>query len=593
MLAADLAVVELAPVEIAEPEMCQVAELEVQSDVGGQAETGEQAEVLDLDLTEIPVDVIDSETADPLPEAKAEIDVDEATETLAHDLGDPVDGTDGFFGSIDADNPSQSFAFSPTEDGMIDIVVASSFGDAETRLAVSNSGGDVVASTMTEQLDGFQTLSFEGEAGEAYQLTVGSEDGAEGYFQVTVEHNEIPEPIDLHVDTIGVDSTELDFVDDVTDVSGELELAGDVDTFRFTADSNGQIALGLAELNSENATELQVQVLNVDGEAITRGITNENVGISFDVEAGSEYFIAINAGEGQDGSYRLDVSLEADVIEPEVEPVVDQDLEPISEPVVGEDVDGDAVNAEVVNEEVVNQEVVNEGVVDEDIVDEDIVDEDIVDEGAVGEGAVGEDVVDAEECLDEEIVDEVAAEFTELEFVDGVATATGDLEAGIEGDSFQFVAPADGEVSLELTATSEGNAADAAVAVLDANNDPVVDGSTNDDVGVLFDVVEGGQYSVSVDSLNDVPASYELTALLTISETEDVSPADDLVDPVDESIDSDVAEVGNSIDDLIDEEREVCFTDLESENEVVDSFFAEFNPDSIFQMDRGFEIRRS
>jgi hypothetical protein len=504
LLAADFAVIELAPVEISEPEMCQVAELEVQSDVE------DQAEVLDLDSTEFPVDVIDGDEADLQPVVEAEAEVETGTEDVvevevdvespAHDLGDPVDGTDGFFGSIDAENPSQSFTITPSEAGMIDIVVASSFGDSETRMDVTNSNGGVVASTMAEELSGFQMLSFEAEAGETYHLDVSSEDGGAGLFQVTVEHNEIAEPVDLHADSIGEDSTEILFNDGASELGGELELEGDIDTFRFTADSNGKISLGLAELNAENATELQVQVFDGAGEAITRGVTNETVGISFDVECDGEYFLAVSAGENQTGSYQLDMNLEADVVEAEPEVVVDQPV-------------------------------------------------------------------------DEIVVDEVVDATTEL----------------------------------ELAAESQDTAADASVEVLGSDSTPVVEGTTNDDVGVLFDVVEGDSYQVRVDSINDIPATYELTLSLTETEaspvvdsvdevetTDDTEPVEDLVvvDPVDESSElGDVAE-GDSIDDLIDEEMEVCFTDLEGENGEVDSFFAEFNPDSIFTMDNGFELRR-
>ncbi len=504
LLAADFAVIELAPVEISEPEMCQVAELEVQSDVE------DQAEVLDLDSTEFPVDVIDGDEADLQPVVEAEAEVETGTEDVvevevdvespAHDLGDPVDGTDGFFGSIDAENPSQSFTITPSEAGMIDIVVASSFGDSETRMDVTNSNGGVVASTMAEELSGFQMLSFEAEAGETYQLDVSSEDGGEGLFQVTVEHNEIAEPVDLHADSIGEDSTEILFNDGASELGGELELAGDIDTFRFTADSNGKISLGLAELNAENATELQVQVFDGAGEAITRGVTNETVGISFDVECDGEYFLAVSAGENQTGSYQLDMNLEADVVEAEPEVVVDQPV-------------------------------------------------------------------------DDVVVDEVVDATTEL----------------------------------ELAAESQDTATDASVEVLGSDSTPVVEGATNDDVGVLFDIVEGDSYQVRVDSINDIPATYELTLSLTETEaspvvdsvdevetTDDTEPVEDLVvvDPVDESSElGDVAE-GDSIDDLIDEELEVCFTDLEGENDEVDSFFAEFNPDSIFTMDNGFELRR-
>lgn len=529
LLAADCAVVDLVPVEIAEPEVCQVAEPEVESEV-------DQSEVLDLDSTEISVDAIDAEIQNV--DTAAEVGVDAAVvgendvdagveaeiEPEVLNLGDPVDGTDGFFGAIDADSPTQSFSITPSEAGTLDIVVASSFGDAETRLEVTDSDGASIASSLPEELGGFQVLSLDVEAGENYELTVSSDLGAEGYFQVTVGHRETPEPVDVHADTIGEDSTELEFVDGVAGLSGELEQTGDIDTFRFTPESNGQISLNLTELDSENATELQVQVLDGDGEAITRGITNETVGISFSVEGGSEYFLAVSAGEDQIGSYQLDADLEIEVGEPDVEIVVDQH------------------------------------------------------------------------------VDETGSDATELEFVAGVATVAGELETAVDSDAFQFVAPADGEVELVLIATSEDNAAEASVEVFDGSNESVVAGITNDDVGIVFDVAAGDSIQVLVDSVNDIPASYELTLTLTESDAseaidpiDEIDPIDDIVfdESLEESVElDDVFEV-DSVDDLIDEEVEVCFTDLGAENALVDSVFAEFDPDSVFSADGSYELRRS
>ena len=529
LLAADFSVVELAPVEVVEPQVYHVAEPEIQSEV-------DQSEVLDLDSTEISVDAIDAEIQNV--DTAAEVGVDAAVagendvdagveaeiEPEVLNLGDPVDGTDGFFGAIDADSPTQSFSITPSEAGTLDIVVASSFGDAETRLEVTDSDGASIASSLPEELGGFQVLSLDVEAGENYELTVSSDLGAEGYFQVTVGHRETPEPVDVHADTIGEDSTELEFVDGVAGLSGELEQTGDIDTFRFTPESNGQISLSLTELDSENATELQVQVLDGDGEVITRGITNETVGISFSVEGGSEYFLAVSAGEDQIGSYQLDADLEVEVGEPDVEIVVDQH------------------------------------------------------------------------------VDETGSDATELEFVAGVATVAGELETAVDSDAFQFVAPADGEVELVLIATSEDNAAEASVEVFDGSNESVVAGITNDDVGIVFDVAAGDSIQVLVDSVNDIPASYELTLTLTESDASEAIDPIDEIDPIDdivfdgaleESVElDDVFEV-DSVDDLIDEEVEVCFTDLGAENALVDSVFAEFDPASVFSADGSYELRRS
>jgi len=476
LLAADLSVVDLAPVENLEPETCQMAELETQGDVDDQTET------LDLETTEV--------------------QNEDQVERSTHDLGDPVDGTDGFFGSIDAENPSQTLTFSPTEDGMVDVVVASSFGDAETRLSVTDSNGDVVASTMTEELSGFQVLSFEADAGETFELTVGSEEGADGYFQVTVEHNEIPEPVDLHADSIGEDSTVIEFVDGASELTGDIELAGDIDTFRFTADSSGEVSLKLAELNAGNATELQVQVLDADGELMTRGITNETVGISFDVEAGSEYFIAVSAGEGQTGTFQMDMNLEA---------------EPIDDSIADEVADaGDVADTD----ETVELDDVESG----DVSAEDV---------------VADPVVDSEP----EVVDEMCDE----------------------------------------------------VDVVDPETDVVVE---NED-SIPVDVIEAVEDTTVATDVEDIPEDFDPTDIAVDSEIEDeelvVEVADGVVDvdlPIDDSVNDDPSTDFEPIDELIDDEMEVCFSDLDGELDFVDSFFAEFDPASVFTVNDRYELRR-
>lgn len=523
LLAADLSVIDLAPVETFAPEMCQVADAETQGDIE------EQSETLDLDTTEV------QDESDTQVEIEVETEVDPSVqiETSAQNLGDPVDGVDGFFGSIDAENPSQTLSFSPSESGLIDVVVASSFGDAETRLEVSNSSGEVVAATTTEDLSGFQTLSFEAEAGEAFELNVSSEDGVEGYFQVTVGHSDIPEPVDLHVDSVGEDSTPLEFVDGSSELTGELELAGDVDTFRFTPDASGTVALNLAELNSENSTELEVGITDADGQQLTRGITNETVGVSFNVEAGNEYFIAVSAGEGQTGSFSLSLTLEADVVDADdtgpgtVQDETD-DLEPVDVDVdVDVDADADADGALVV--------------------------EDSVDDG--GEPIVVDDAADLADVEDVSDVDESDSVIDEVAIESDADAEPVDVGTDVESE----VA---GQIPVEIVDSSE------AIPVND-----VVD---------------------------DIPESFELDVDLVDVADQDDDPVDVIVDEVanvdlpidDTAIDVDAADEFDSIDEFINEELEVCFTDLEGEIDFVDSFFAQFDPASIFTVSDRYELRR-
>jgi len=522
LLAADLSVIDLAPAETFEAETCQVADAETQGDIE------EQSETLDLDTTEVQGEL--NTQVEEIVESDVGVEVDpaEQLESSVQNLGDPVDGVDGFFGAIDAENPSQTLSFSPSESGLIDVVVASSFGDAETRLEVTNSNGDVVAATTTEELSGFQTLSFEAEAGEAFELNVSSEDGVEGYFQVTVSHSDIPEPVDLHADSVGEDSTPLEFVDGSSELTGELELAGDVDTFRFTPDASGTVALNLAELNPENSTELEVGIIDADGQQLTRGITNETVGVSFDVEAGNEYFIAVSAGEGQAGSFSLSLTLEADVVDSEdSEPEVVVDETDDSEPVeVDVDVDADATD--------------------------DVVVEDSVDEGS--------DPVVVDDATDLADVDDVS----DVDEVDNVID-----EVAIDSDTDAEPVDAGTDVESEL------------------------------DGQIPVEIVDSADELPVNDVVDDIPESFELDVDVVDVADQDDDPVDVIVDeladvdlPIDDTVDGDDVLEFDSIDEFINEELEVCFTDLGDEIDFVDSFFAQFDPASIFSVSDRYELRR-
>jgi hypothetical protein len=504
LLAADF-VAELLPSDFAPPEQCEVASVTDVNEVAVESEFNETEIVVGnedaaFDEFESNNDV-ESQTSVGLGEADDSTDgeIGEETAPTVRDLGDPVDGTDGFFGTIDGETPVQTFSMTPSEDGLIDIVVASSFGDAETKLEITDSDGSMVAASSTENLDGFQKLTFEVAAGQAYQLEVSSEDGASGLFQVTVSHSDLPEPqapTDLHANEIGSESTLLEFVDGVSELTGDLETVDDVDTFRFVADGNGRAELQLAETDADSSTELAVEVFSSDAESVARGVTNENVGISFSIESGSEYFIAINAGEGQTGLWELAMTLD-------IEARDDVPTEP-------------------------SDDHPNE---------------------------LGEDT-------------------SQIVFEDGVAVITGQLETAKDVDVFQFTATGDGVADLDMAAVSESHAVEASVTVFDSETQQVVSGTTNDDVGIVFEVVEGANYQILVDSLNDLPASYELAISLSSSENVSVAP-DDAENEV-EDIDWELAD---AVEDVlnVDEELEICFAEAsegESEEATVDEVFA-------------------
>ena len=584
LLAADVALtVDLASIESAEPEICQVCEVQTV----GESESEGQVEELDLDSTALETDVsVATEIAIDNTDAVAE-----TSDDAIHDLGDPADGTDGFFGSIDAENSSQQFSFSPSEEGIVDIVVASSFGDAETRIEVTNSSGEMVVSTINEELDGFQQVSFEADAGENYLLTVSSDVGTEGLFQVTVGHSEL---VDQHADTIGESSTELSLIDSTATLDGELETAGDIDTFRFTADADGRATLGLAELDADNATELSVQVLDSAGEQVSRGITNETLGISFDVEAGSEYFISVNAAEGETGSYRIDLSVEADVIESETEPVVEDDIVDevvddsttddaevvgeVDETVTETEPSGDVEIVDELIEEVVDETEVVDSTEDTELVDstEDAELIDSTDEAELVEAIDDSEVADSTEETDL-VSEEQTTEEETVEVVDsGDATLTDDTTSGDELASSEE-ASLETDVDAELqadTAVTEETEADPADLAVECEPIPVdvVDAETSE---IPVDVIEVAD-STTEDLTSDLPESFELVG----EETEDDAPTateiaisevvEDLADAV-----RDAADHLDTVGDLISEKLGLSSSDVSDAEQAIDSFFSD------------------
>ena len=353
-----------------------------------------------------------------------EIAIDQVAPAIALDL---ADGSDGYFGTISPDQNAQTFTIGTMEAGQVDVVIASSPGLNNVQLDVVDQNGDLVAETNTECLEGFQTLTFAAEADATYTLTVNSEEGASGNFQVTAGFESIPEPTDLHADEMGSEATELELIDGQTELTGELERPSDIDVFRFNSQRNGIATLFVGDVSRDADIDLDITVHDANGERVADGATNEVVMISFDLQADCEYYISVNAAEGQTGQYSLLMDLVAYETSPNVE-----------------------------------------------------------------------------------LADAPVSEWSDIQPVDGVFEITGELESVDETDGFRFTACQSSEMTVEMDAESEGNQANVSVSVSDQNGDPIVSGTTNDEVGIRFDAVAGNEYLVAVDALNDLPATYEV-----------------------------------------------------------------------------------
>ena len=193
------------------------------------------------------------------------------------DLVDPSNETN----SSDAGTPE-------TETGAVDETIgdeneATITADAEADVDVSAEDQTVIDDvTATDE----PTLVDNAESGEATDLDAEDEQRA-----------------DQHADEIGEDATELNFVDGSAELIGELETVDDTDVFKVTAEADGRVTLNIGEPTGEN--NLDIVVVDSNGNSVVDGATNEAVRIGFEASAGAEYFVTIGSDVDQLGTYSI------------------------------------------------------------------------------------------------------------------------------------------------------------------------------------------------------------------------------------------------------------------------------------------------
>ena len=84
---------------------------------------------------------------------------------------DLSDGMDGFFGVIDAENPSSTLQFTAPADGIIQIATSSSLAESHASLQLTGPDGEALHTTETSVV-GFDILTVEVTENETYQLTI-------------------------------------------------------------------------------------------------------------------------------------------------------------------------------------------------------------------------------------------------------------------------------------------------------------------------------------------------------------------------------------------------------------------------------------
>jgi hypothetical protein len=443
-----------------------------------------------LEATEVTI----ATSENVVDEASTESEVQ--TEPSAGDARsfDLTDGMDGYFGEINAENPTETLEFTASADGMIDVVVASSFGDSQTQLTITDSSGMVMESSV-DGLESFNVISFQANEGETYLATIGSNDTqTEGQFQVTVGFEEF---VDQHADAMGEDSTEISLVDNQAELEGRLESATDSDTFRFTADESGEARLSLSETVADARVGLDISVFDAEANLIIDGATNESLEISLDVEAGGEYFVAVSSSDGEKGTYKVGLDITpSEVITSDASPETDQaQSDPLPSDAVADPVDDvidTAVDSTVTDVDSDSPNLASELSPDAEaeVVDAtDIANEaDPVNQEAVEvEVGVVDGAIEVEVILDVDVIVDVNDESTTSETVEETAASEVTTDVDAE-DSPPIEEAIDGDV-VDLASNVDGIVNDA----LDANGLPVelaieMDGETAPIDGVIENI---------------------------------------------------------------------------------------------------------
>lgn len=467
---------------------------------------------------------------------------------------DLSDGSDGTFGSFDENNKQETFSFQPETDGAVDIVVASSFGDASTFMEVRDSQGELVSATETESLDGFQTLRIEVSGSEAYELTISTDDGVEGNYQVTVgfisdstsedplNENSETEPSENADDSSdsalndAIDDMEADvLVDTSTENTDQVQSESiseepaeeltDHSELDHDHDESGELetdghAEGLVADSIDNVADAPSIEPALDN-SIPQPTTEVAEGVNV---TSAPSLVDMHANEIGDESTELDLSTGIARLFGQLESANDVDTFQFTAEFDGT-MDLFLANSLADNELELNIHVYDsqgnellDGATNAVVkLSFDVVQGEqfyvsvSADEGQTGEFALIAGFTLAAEPADDH-ANEIGADATPLVFSDEAWMATGELETANDQDAFRFTASCKETLTLAMDIASENHQSAAQISVFDDSGQLVVQGNTNDGVDLTFDTIEGVEYQILVDSTNDIPMTFELTA---------------------------------------------------------------------------------
>ena len=541
-------------------------------------------------------DLANSPQQEPATEAEVATEIgaaDQLQSEVAETISDPrnldlSDSFDGFFGTIGPESPTETLSFTAAGDGLANVGVANSFeGSGLLLTATSADGSEIEFELLTTEA--FDSISFEVNQGETYELTISSaEADASGQFQVTVGFEAF---VDQHADQTGLESTELVFADNQAELTGKLEAAGDVDTFRATAPQSGEVTLELDELEEDSRLNLTVTVTDSAGGVIAEGSTNEFLRISFDASASEEFFVAVSGGQGQRGDYRFTLDLDPTTSAPEGDSVIvgeglatqlpAENTDPV-EAVIADnlDLDADDITSDLV-EAIVGNAGNDELEFDltADLAANDLVaDVVLVDEeptGALVEDEVSAVVDQVEDLIDDAsddvsaIVDVIGEEISEVEGISAIEEVLDEVS-----DDVSAIVDEIGEEISEVDGISEiedvlDDASDDVSAIVDVIGEEIseVEGiseiedvfdGVSDDVSAVVDVV--GEELSEVEGISEIEdvfdgVSDDVSAIVDVvgeelSEVEGISEVEDVFDGVSDDVSSIVGAIGEELSEV-------------------------------------------
>ncbi len=303
---------------------------------------------------------------------------------------DVSDGSDGVFGTFDADNTEESYSFIASKNGEANVVLATNVSDGELNVELTDAEGNIIEPTAADSDPGFSKWTYDIEGGEIYSLILSGSEGVSGDYQLTVSV-EAAEPVDVHADEVGEDATVLEFNGGIAETLSQLETDGDRDVFQFVAPAAGEAILQASDLGIDSDLNLSVAVYDTNGDEVVAGSTNASVTLEFEVAEGETYYVAVNAAEGQTGEYHfavisdsafpidegvdeaggddsfddddayddgVEVDDETDFEVEEGDDIVDVDVEDLDESEVGDNADFEDGSVEVVENVEIGDEVV-------------------------------------------------------------------------------------------------------------------------------------------------------------------------------------------------------------------------------------------